>query len=37
MSKSYNNIIPIFDDEKNIKKKIMQIQTDTTDINSPNK
>ena len=35
MSKSYNNIIPIFDDEKNIKSQIMKIKTDTADINSP--
>ena len=35
MSKSYNNIIPIFDNEKNIKKQIMKIKTDTTDINAP--
>jgi len=35
MSKSYNNIIPIFDDEKNIKNQIMKIKTDTADINSP--
>lgn len=35
MSKSYNNIIPIFDDSKIIKKKIMRIKTDTTEINKP--
>ena len=35
MSKSYNNIIPIFDDAKNIKNQIMKIKTDTADINSP--
>ena len=35
MSKSYNNTIPIFDSEKNIRKKIMRIVTDTTDINEP--
>ena len=35
MSKSYGNTIPIFDSEKRIRKKIMKIITDTTDINSP--
>jgi len=35
MSKSYNNIIPIFDDSKIIKKKVMRIKTDTTEINKP--
>jgi len=35
MSKSYKNIIPIFDDEKNIKSQIMKIKTDTADINAP--
>ena len=35
MSKSYNNIIPIFGDERKIKKQIMQIQTDASDINAP--
>ena len=35
MSKSYDNTIPIFDSEKNIRKKIMTIITDATDINEP--
>ena len=35
MSKSYSNIIPIFDDSKIIKKKVMRIKTDTTEINKP--
>ena len=35
MSKSYDNTIPIFDSEKNIRKKIMTIITDTTDIDEP--
>ena len=35
MSKSYNNTIPIFDSEKNIRKRIMRIVTDTADINAP--
>ena len=35
MSKSYNNTIPIFDSEKNIRKKIMRIVTDTADIDEP--
>ena len=35
MSKSYNNTIPIFDTEKNIRKKIMRIITDTSDIDEP--
>ena len=35
MSKSYNNTIPIFDSEKNIRKRIMRIVTDTADINDP--
>ncbi len=33
MSKSYNNSIPIFDDEKVIRKKIMSIVTDSTGVN----
>ena len=35
MSKSYNNTIPIFDIEKKIRKKIMKIVTDTTDVDEP--
>ena len=35
MSKSYNNTIPIFDSEKNIRKKFMSILTDSADINEP--
>tara|TARA_B110000444_G_scaffold253948_1_gene285639 strand:+ start:884 stop:1870 length:987 start_codon:yes stop_codon:yes gene_type:complete len=35
MSKSYNNIIPIFDSEKILKKHIMSITTDSTPIDSP--
>ena len=32
MSKSYNNTIPIFGEEKQIRKKFMSIITDSTDI-----
>lgn len=35
MSKSYNNTIPIFDDSKKIRKRIMKIVTDLAEINSP--
>ena len=35
MSKSYGNTIPIFDTEKKIRKTIMKIITDTTDIDNP--
>ena len=35
MSKSYNNTIPIFDSEKKIRKQIMRIVTDPTDIDDP--
>ena len=35
MSKSYNNTIPIFDSRKQIRKKIMRIVTDATDIDEP--
>lgn len=35
MSKSYGNTIPIFDSEKKVRKSIMKIVTDTTDINEP--
>jgi tryptophanyl-tRNA synthetase len=34
MSKSYKNTIDIFDDEKNLKKKIMSIKTSTQEKNS---
>ena len=35
MSKSYNNTIPIFDSHKKIRKKIMRIVRDATDIDKP--
>jgi len=35
MSKSYNNYIEIFEDEKILKKKIMSIITDSTPLESP--
>ena len=35
MSKSYDNTIPIFDSEENIRKRIMTIITDAADINEP--
>ncbi len=35
MSKSYDNIIAIFEDEKGLKKKIMGILTDSTPVESP--
>ena len=35
MSKSYNNTIPIFGEEKQIRKKFMSIITDSTDIDKP--
>ena len=35
MSKSYNNTIPIFDSRKQIRKKIMRIVTDATDVDKP--
>ncbi len=35
MSKSYNNFIWIFDDEKTLKKKIMSIVTDDTPLEDP--
>tara|TARA_Y100001970_G_scaffold171562_1_gene209718 strand:- start:3223 stop:4191 length:969 start_codon:yes stop_codon:yes gene_type:complete len=35
MSKSYNNTIPIFGEEKQIRKKFMSIITDSTDIDEP--
>ncbi len=37
MSKSYDNIIGLFEDEKGLKKKIMGIQTDSTPVESPKK
>jgi len=35
MSKSYNNYIEIFEDEKTLKKKVMSIITDSTPLESP--
>jgi tryptophanyl-tRNA synthetase len=35
MSKSYNNTIPLFEDEKPVRKKIMSIVTDSTPVESP--
>ena len=35
MSKSYNNTIPIFDSHNQIRKKIMRIVTDATDVDEP--
>tara|TARA_B100001750_G_scaffold107402_1_gene84884 strand:- start:79 stop:897 length:819 start_codon:yes stop_codon:yes gene_type:complete len=35
MSKSYGNTIPLFGEEKNIRKKFMSIVTDSTDIQKP--
>jgi tryptophanyl-tRNA synthetase len=35
MSKSYNNYIGLFDDEKTLKKKIMSIPTDDTPLELP--
>ena len=35
MSKSYNNFIGVFDDEKKIKKKVMSIETDDTPLEDP--
>jgi tryptophanyl-tRNA synthetase len=35
MSKSYGNIIPLFGDEKEIKKPVMSIKTDSTPIDQP--
>jgi len=35
MSKSYNNTIPIFHSHKQIRKKIMRIVTDATDVDEP--
>lgn len=35
MSKSYGNVIPIFCDEKSLRKKIMSIKTDSSDAEAP--
>jgi tryptophanyl-tRNA synthetase len=35
MSKSYNNYIEIFEDEKTLKKKVMNIKTDSTPLEKP--
>ena len=35
MSKSYNNTIDLFGDEKEVKKRIMGIKTDTTPVEAP--
>src|SRR5271156_5546446 len=35
MSKSYGNVIPLFGDEKEIKKAVMSIKTDSTPIEEP--
>jgi tryptophanyl-tRNA synthetase len=35
MSKSYNNYIEIFEDEKTLKKKVMSIKTDSTPLEKP--
>ena len=35
MSKSYNNTIPIFGEDKLIRRKVMSIKTDTTPVNQP--
>ena len=35
MSKSYDNIIPLFAEEKALRKKVMQIQTDSTPLEDP--
>ena len=35
MSKSYNNTIPLFDDEKPFRKKIMGLKTDSTAVEEP--
>src|ERR1700722_458808 len=35
MSKSYGNIVPLFGDEKEIKKPVMSIKTDSTPIDQP--
>ena len=35
MSKSYNNVIPLFADDATLKKVVMNIKTDCQDINAP--
>jgi len=35
MSKSYNNTIELFADEKTLRKKVMSIQTDSTPVEAP--
>ena len=35
MSKSYDNTIPIFADEKDLRKRVMAIQTDATPVDAP--
>lgn len=35
MSKSYDNTIPLFEDEKPLRKRIMKIQTDSTPVEEP--
>jgi tryptophanyl-tRNA synthetase len=35
MSKSYDNVIPLFGEEKEIKKRVMGIKTDSTPIDQP--
>ena len=35
MSKNYNNTVPLFLDEKPLRKKIMQIKTDSTPVEDP--
>ncbi|MCL4124718.1 UNVERIFIED_CONTAM: hypothetical protein GTU68_004811 [Idotea baltica] len=37
MSKSYNNEIPLFSSEKQLKKKIMSLETDSTSLEDPKK
>ena len=35
MSKNYNNTLPIFADEKELKKRVGKIQTDSTPLGEP--
>src|SRR5512136_1463026 len=35
MSKSYNNTIPIFCEEKDLRKRVMSIKTDATPVDQP--
>ena len=35
MSKSYDNTIPVFDEEKSLRKKIMGLKTDSTGVDEP--